>query len=334
MAADEGGDGAAGFDLDAIARKLAADLQAQGVVPPGPPGASTEDAYDPGLGPMEITTGNGEMPKVVLKHEASRQEVEIYTYGAAVVSWKVRGADYLWVSEENKWEQGGKAIRGGIPICFPQFGPYGDLVQHGFARISNWDINDTFVAEDGSVTAIFGLSSDSNEAGVKEWPHKFSATYTVTLSNAGLETNLQVENTDDKPFEFTMAFHNYIKTTLISDARIFGYEGLQYYDRLQGDKECGPQEDTGAGLLLTEETDRIYLDAPDELAAFDFGTLTVFKLKKTPTLSDATLWNPFGSEGCDPGWEKFVCIEPACISKPATLQPGESWCGSQLLGIE
>lgn len=216
----------------------------------------------------------------------------------------------------------------------PQFGPYGKLAQHGFARVSTWEIKDTFMAEDRSVSAVFELSSENGGEEVQKWPHKFTATYTVTVSNAGLETNLQVENTGDEPFDFTMAFHNYIKTTDIADARVFGTEGARYYDRLNGDKECGPEEDTGAGLMLDKETDRIYLNTPSELAAFDFGTLSVFKLKKTDTLPDCTLWNPFGADGCDPGWKTFMCIEPAAIAKPTMLPPGEVWIGSQLLGIE
>lgn len=326
-----------GLDFDAIARKLASDLAAQGVTPPELPGKSqapeTVVAAD-GVGTIELTMGEGDMPKVILRHAVSNQSCEIYTYGAAVTSWRARNQECLWLSGENKWEDGGKAIRGGIPICFPQFGDGGDLVQHGFARISKWEIEDTFEAEDGSVSAVFSLSSDTDQAEVKKWGHKFEATYTVTLSLAGLETNLQVTNTGETEFDFTMAFHNYIKSSEIADTRVFGYEGVKYFDRLQGDKECGPEEDTGAGLMLTGETDRIYLDTPDELAAFDFGTLSVFKLKKTPSLPDCTLWNPFGEGGCDPGWRNFVCIEPAAIAKPAKVQPGERWVGSQLLGLE
>lgn len=262
------------------------------------------------------------------------QQAEIYTYGAAVTSWTTRGEDHFWLSDTNKWEFGGKAIRGGIPICFPQFGPYGDLATHGFARISEWRVRDTTVNEDGSVSAVFGLDSEAGQEPTAKWPHKFDAEYTVTLSFAGLETKLAVTNKDDKPFQFTCAFHNYFKTTNINDARIFGYENVKYLDRLQGDKEMPAEEDTGSGVLLTKETDRIYVDAPEELAMFDFASLKVLKVKKTPSLADATLWNPFGGEGSDPGWKNFVCIEPACIAKPATIQPGETWIGAQLLGVE
>lgn len=121
------GEGPPGFDFDAIARKLAADLSAQGIAPPEMPGGG--DALDPsaqavdedGAGAIELTLGEGGMPKVILRHKQSNQSTEVYTYGAAVTSWRARNMECLWMSEENKWEQGGKAIRGGIPICFVSF---------------------------------------------------------------------------------------------------------------------------------------------------------------------------------------------------------------------
>lgn len=284
--------------------------------------------------PFEVTTGNNDMPLVILRHPESSQEAKIYRYGAAVTSWSTNGQEHFWVSDENKWQTGGKAIRGGIPICFPQFGPYGDLIQHGFARISDWQIRSTTVNDDKSVSAVFGLSSDSTQEQIAQWPHKFDAEYTVTLSLAGMETKLTVKNTDDKPFSFTFAFHNYFKTASITGTRVFGYEDVKFLDRLNGDKEMPPEEDSGVGVIVTEEIDRIYVKAPEELAVFDFSNLKVVKVKKTPTLPDATLWNPYGAEGADPGWKKFVCVEPACITNPAVVQPGESWVGAQLLGIE
>lgn len=321
-------------DFDEIAKQLSKDLQIRRSLDPSESPSPPSPDAPPDQQPMQLTTGNGDMPKMILRHAQSTQQVEIYLYGAAITSWTVRGEDHFWLSHTNKWIPGGKAIRGGIPICFPQFGPYGNLAQHGFARVSNWVIKTSDVNDDGSVSAVFLLNSESGGEKVAEWPHKFSAEYTVTLSFAGLETKLAVTNTDDKPFEFTCAFHNYFKTTSIFDARIFGLEGLKAKNRLDGDKEISEQKDTGAGILLGEETDRIYMNAPEELAMFDFASLKVLKIKKTPTLPDTTLWNPFGAEGADPGWNNFVCIEPGCITNPARVAPGETWVGAQLLGVE
>lgn len=124
MMADDAKEG--GFDFDAIARKLAADLSAQGITAPEIPGMSGDaavvDVAEDGVGALEVTVGEGDLPKIILRHKQSNQSAEIYTYGANVTSWKSRGQECLWMSEENKWELGGKAIRGGIPICFVSFG--------------------------------------------------------------------------------------------------------------------------------------------------------------------------------------------------------------------
>lgn len=320
-------------NFEDIAEQLSAELKKRRVQEDEQKGMSSTDAPT-GEKCINITKGNNDMPKVVLSHPASSQQAEIYLYGAAVTNWTTRGENHFWMSDTNKWQPGGKAIRGGIPICFPQFGPYGDLVQHGFARISDWEIRNTVVAEDSSVMAVFGLSSESAGEKAADWPYKFDAEYSVTLSAIGMETKLSVKNTDDKPIQFTCAFHNYLRVTSVENARIFGFENNAFLDRLKGDADTPAEGDSGAGLLITEETDRIYRETPEELAMFDFGSMKVLKLKKTPTLSDATLWNPFGADGADPGWNNFVCIEPACITNPATVQPGETWVGAQLLGVE
>lgn len=283
---------------------------------------------------VEIGEGRGGMKRVKLTHGPSKQTAEIYEYGAAVTSWTKRGIENFWLSETNKWELGGKAIRGGVPICWPQFGPYGSLVQHGFARVSKWDVREHGVMDDGSVQVDFVLNNDMGGA-ASEWGRKFETKLTVILSNMGLETKLCVLNKDDKPIEFTAAFHNYFKIFEVSDVRVFGFEGLKYQDRMQNEKIVEPYGEVDpSGLEVTSAIDRMYFDTPNELAMFEFSQLRVVKIKKTPTLPDATLWNPYGGEGADPGWNNFMCIEPAAIQKPVVLPAGEEWVGSQLLGIE
>lgn len=320
-------------DFDDIAKQLSLELQNTQSSSAPAPSMPKQDANSDEL-PVVVTVGPNDMPKVIIRHPPTSQQVEVFLYGAAVTSWTIRGEDHLWMSETNKFQPGGKAIRGGIPICFPQFGPYGDLVQHGFARVSDWRIRDSYVANDTSVSAIFGLSSETGGEQVAKWPFKFDAEYMVTLSAIGLETKLSIKNIDDKPFQFTCAFHNYFKVSSVKNARIFGFENVPFRNRLDGDKENDGEEDQGAGSQIEQETDRIYPNAPEELAMFDFELLKVLKIKKTPTLPDATLWNPYGAEGADPGWNGFICIEPACIVDPPTVQPGETWMGAQLLGVE
>ncbi len=321
------------LDFDELAKRLTEELKdTAGSTSSDSKSSSSElDA----AGHFEILNGNGGIPMVRLRHEGSGQLAEVYTYGACLTSWSVRGSELMWVSEENKWESGGKPIRGGIPLCWPQFGPYGKLVSHGFARISNWTIKDTLLNSDSSVSAVFSLDSKTGtHEELKKWGYDFEAEYTVTLSNVGLEAKMTVTNTGSVPMPFSFAFHNYFATSNIDEVRLFGFEESRHYNRLDEDRELPPPQGVEAGMFITEETDRIYLDAPEELAIFDFNLLRVIKIKKTSTLPNATLWNPYGAEGCDPGWRNFVCVEPAAISPAASIAPGETWVGAQLLGVE
>jgi len=258
--------------------------------------------------------------------------VEVYTLGATVTTWKARGDDVLWVSKENKWD-GAKPIRAGIPLCFPQFGP-GPLAQHGFARLATWEVVFAGTLDDGSVQTVMTISDKTDNDVIREWGHAFTAEYAVTLSPTGLETSLRVVNTGTAAFDFTAAFHNYFAVTNVSEARVFGIEGLPYADRLNDGASGTEAADGGAGYLVDKAVDKLYSGAPEELAAFDFGALKVIKIKKSASLPDATVWNPFGEGGCDGGWKNFLCVEPAAAADKVVLEAGEEWLGAQLLGVE
>lgn len=281
---------------------------------------------------VTVGPGNGGLMRVAMKHPASNQEVEVYTLGAAVTTWKARGEDVLWCSKENKWD-GAKPIRAGIPLCFPQFGP-GPLAQHGFARIANWEVVFAGTLDDGSVQTVMTISSDTDNDVIRQWGHAFTAEYAVTLSPTGLEVSLRVVNTGTTAFDFTAAFHNYFAVTNVAESRVFGVESLPFQDRLADGATGTEAADGGAGYLVDKAVDKLYVGAPEELAVFDFGALKVLKIKKSASLPDATLWNPFGEGGCDGGWKNFVCVEPAAAADKVVLEAGEEWLGAQLLGVE
>lgn len=224
-------------------------------------------------------------------------------------------------------------LRTGIPLCFPQFGP-GPLAQHGFARIATWEVVFAGTLDDGSVQTVMTISSDTDNDVIRQWGHAFTAEYAVTLSPTGLETSLRVVNTGTTAFDFTAAFHNYFAVTNVAESRVFGVENLPFQDRLADGATGTEAADGGAGYLVDKAVDKLYVGAPEELAVFDFGALKVLKIKKSASLPDATVWNPFGEGGCDGGWKNFVCVEPAAAADKVVLEAGEEWLGAQLLGVE
>ena len=116
----------------------------------------------------------------VLSHgQAKDTTATIYHYGATVTSWVVEGQENLFISSKAVLD-GSKAIRGGIPVCFPQFGPWEAGPQHGFARSSDkWVVRagPEVDAKTGDAKVTFALTE-----GVESWPNKFEFLYTVTLT--------------------------------------------------------------------------------------------------------------------------------------------------------
>lgn len=216
----------------------------------------------------------------------------------------------------------GKAIRGGVPILFPQFGNTGNSVRHGFARTSQWGYSK---AASTASKAVFELSS--SEATKKLWPFDFSAIYTVAIDSDRLSMHLKVSNTGKAPLEFTPGLHGYFSTLDIEQTQISGLNNVKFRDSGIGDWLSEPDE-----LRIKSVTDRVYLDTGHPI------------IVKTPEKSlsitqsgftNTVVWNPWAGSAKeiidmgDMDYKNMICIEPAIYDAPKSLPPGESWSGSQ-----
>lgn len=253
--------------------------------------------------------------------------------GAQVTSWFPAGAsdDRLFVSQRAEYGRG-VSVRGGIPICFPQFGPFGPLPQHGFARNSRWTVADDSRAGAGELRLGLterDLPSSRPEAERAAWPHPFSADLCVDVRGDALTVTLGVTNTGTAPFTFTAALHPYFAVRDAFATSVHGLAGLTYRDALL----AGAERLAGSGTLgITEPLDRIYYGAPDILELREpHRTLRIEK----SGFSDAVVWNP-GSAGTSsrrdfaPGDEyHLLCVEAAQVRAPITLAPGARWNGMQ-----
>src|ERR1700722_20257180 len=132
----------------------------------------------PGL--AQLVSGNGGLPK--LEVTTSSASAEIYLHGAQVTSWRPAGADeMIFLSKHSRWEDG-RAIRGGIPICFPWFRAKADDAKapaHGCVRTREWQVDSVIDKEDGSVVAVLSIESDVSTC--RWWPHEFRLALQVTF---------------------------------------------------------------------------------------------------------------------------------------------------------
>ncbi|XP_022730662.1 putative glucose-6-phosphate 1-epimerase isoform X2 [Durio zibethinus] len=265
--------------------------------------------------PVELSKGVNGLEKIILR-ETHGSSAEVYLYGGHVTSWKnEHGEELLFVSSKALFKPP-KAIRGGIPICFPQFSNHGPLESHGFARNKFWSIDTDPPAfpTNSSSKAHIDLILRPSEEDMKIWPHRNT-------------------NTDGKPFTFTFAYHTYFSVSDISEVRVEGLETLDYLDNLQNRERFTEQ---GDAITFETELDKIYLSTPTKIAILDHEKKRTFVLRKDG-LPDAVVWNPWDKKAKtladfgDDEYKHMLCVEAAAIEKPITLKPGEEWRGRQEL---
>jgi len=255
-------------------------------------------------------------------------EATVLLHGAHVVSWIPAGDQERLYLSPQAVAGPGQAVRGGIPVIFPQFNTRGPLPRHGFARSRAWQWAEQ--AERGGA-AIGVLRLEADEATRALWPHGFSAELTVVVSGLQLDLELEVTNTGDTPFELQAALHSYLRLDDLRRARLKGLFGAEYEDMLDKGavrrQEFDPQSFIG-------EIDRVYRGVRWPLTlASAFGHLAL----DSEGFSDVVVWNP-GAVGAaeigdlpDEDWPAFLCVEAAQIAEPVRLAPGEEWVARHTL---
>lgn len=250
--------------------------------------------------------------------------VVIHHHGAHITTWKnSAGRDIIYTSPDAIYD-GKKAIRGGVPICFPQFGKKGDLRQHGFARNMPWKVDKSFESPSNG-SAVRFILENTEETLSSSWPFQFYLAYTVFLSEDGnsLVIDVDVTNKDGRSFPFTMALHSYFacdpEKTSLPD-----FENVDYMDSVHENSE-GPGKQKGP-TTFGKEVDRVYMNTPDVWTIPSANLV----LRKT-NLPDAVVWNPYVDKSAgmsdlpDDGWKHFVCVEPGRIVEPVVVEPKEVW---------
>ena len=255
---------------------------------------------------------------------------EVHLNGAHVTSWRPAsdGAERLFLSARSEFREG-RAIRGGIPVIFPQFAAEGPLPRHGFARTSLWTHADRAQESDEEVVSSFELTDSPKTRAI--WPASFRATLTVRVGGERLAVEFAVENTGAAPFAFTAALHTYLRVESVREAELAGLHGGRYRE------SAAPHVlrfDNDERLRVSGEIDRVYVGAPPRLTLRE--TRRELHLI-TAQFPDVVVWNP-GPEKAkalsdmEPGGDgRMLCIEAAAVQEPIALDPERRWAASQTL---
>lgn len=251
---------------------------------------------------------------IVVDHP--RVHAAIALQGAHLLTFRPQGQDeVLWLSEKTPFHTG-IALRGGVPICWPWFGPAAEPggPSHGFARIQPWQLSAHHTDEDG-VSLTFQLSSTPET--LKIWPHAFTLIARFTLKDR-CEITLEAQG----DFETTSALHSYFNVGEINEIEVSGL-GHPFIDKVRG----GQQDSLADGIeRFPDRTDRIYTkpDANSKILDKKLGRTLLVTHQHN---HDVVAWNPGPalsqsmSDMSDTGYKTFVCVETCWASAPQKVTP-------------
>jgi len=305
---------------------------------------------------LSAPTASGPTPQIDIVGEGGSQKVvaalpsgesiEVLLFGATVTSWKSNGGktENLWLSEKADLT-GTKAVRGGIPVVFPVFGPppkegpTSALPQHGFARNSRWEYLGKSTSEDAldanSVKLDFGLDRNSiSEESRKAWPLDFGLVYSVTLSKDSLQTVITVRNEGEESFEFQFLLHTYFRVNDISKVTVNGLGSVEYVDKVL---DATSHTQTDPSLKFNGEVDRVYKNISiDTTSILEDGKPRFDVIRDN--IKDTVTWNPWiekakamGDFSPDDGYKNMVCVEVGAVDGWQKLEKGEVFEGGMLV---
>jgi glucose-6-phosphate 1-epimerase len=278
-------------------------------------GATCRDLLFAGLPATELQLPCGD--RLVVAH-----------HGAHVLSWVSGGRERLYLSPQSVMD-GHAAIRGGIPVCFPQFNQRGDLPKHGFARNVSWTPKPAKLEAD---RAHMALSLGDSAATRQWWDQRFEALLLIELTPGALQVELVVRNTDSKPLLFTGALHSYFAVSDVAQARLLGLGGSAEWNAVtDGHGTAAPE------LRFVGEFDRVYSAAPAGYELLD-GPHTL-SIEQDMDWTQTVVWNP-GAAKCASlsdmpadGWQHMLCVEAAQVYEPICIAAGDFWQGAQRLAV-
>lgn len=249
----------------------------------------------------------------------------ISTYAGQIVSFQPNNTkeDVLFLSDKVQYVDG-KTIRGGTPICWPWFGDdtsgFG-RPSHGFVRNQPWTVLASHAFADGRTSITLGITDTEGSRAV--WPYTFRLELEVIVGKK-LEVKLTTKNTDSREFNISQALHTYFNISDVDNISISGLDSKNYLDKLDDFNSKLQSSD----VVISEETDRIYQNAPEYVILNDSGFDRAINITSSGSQT-TVIWNPWSTAVTriadldDSSYRNFVCVETAnAADDTVTIQAG------------
>jgi glucose-6-phosphate 1-epimerase len=278
--------------------------------------ASGCETHFEGLPAVELALPQGDTLRVML-------------HGAQVLSWVSGGQERLYLSPKSTMD-GQAALRGGVPVCFPQFnqrGPQAErLPKHGFARNLPWQADAPVLTHDSAQLCLHLQDNDRTRAW---WSQAFALQLHITLRPGALRLSLNVHNPDDQPLAFTGALHTYLAVPDVTHAQLQGLGGQAEWDAV-----ADTHASAADTLQFEAEFDRVYAASTQALRLND-----QLHIQQSASWANTVVWNPAQAlcqsltDMPKDGWRHMLCVEAAQVDEPITVPAGGRWEGWQQLTV-
>ena len=270
---------------------------------------------------LEFIEGPGGLVMAEIENDFAKARIS--TYSGQVLSFQPHGEEDLLFVSDLAYYQLGKAIKGGIPVCWPWFGPDPEgkgRPAHGLVRAAQWEVLLTQQMEDGATRLRLGITE--NHETVAAWPHHFALALEVTVGRQ-LDVSLITINTEESDLKITQALHTYFSVGEIGRVAVEGLDGCTYIDKMDDAKEKHQQ----GAVTISEQTDRIYIDVSGDLVINDPSLSRRIRIRSEGSNS-AVVWNPWVEQSAamgdfgDEEYKQMICVEttnagPDQITVPA-----------------
>jgi len=288
-------------------------------------GSSTSVYEDLALpGELSFVRGHGGLDFVEIENELGRSSIALQ--GAHVMGFQACGKQpLLWLSKAVRYAPG-KSIRGGIPVCWPWFGPHPtepNAPAHGVARTARWAPVETLSLPDGGTRLVLTLPRPAGR------PTPTDALDVRLTIEVGQDLTLELEtfNRGEEAYRLTQALHSYFLVGDVRQVEVRGFDQCTYIDKVNG----GALVQTGP-VTISSEVDRIYIGCPDEYSIFDPLLDRTISISSKGSNS-AVIWNPWeekaerlGDMG-ESGHLNMVCVESTnAASDGIDLSQGARHC--------
>lgn len=260
-------------------------------------------------GQLKFVEGKGGFPLIEI--DGPKAKASISVYGGQVLSFQPTNEpeDLMFLSEKAYYKEG-KAIKGGIPVCWPWFGPNPEGgPSHGFLRNRLWNVLATETTADGEVKVTVGVAATAETREI--WPEEFEVAIAISVGDT-LTVELITRNTGDRAFSITQALHTYFKVGDIQQVKVMGLDELEYIDKPDG----GAKKTQKGAVTFASEVDRIYTKVAKELVIEDPALGRKILISSTGSKT-AVVWNPWVEISAkmadleDEDYKRLVCVETA-----------------------